>query len=202
MSFYDRDPTVPFWRANIDIDALFEAHGHRAERAQAWLRYRNVSDDCQAFERAVMMRGIFRDAILYQHTYSWTFTPTYKGDLAFVLPVFNDWRLVDCIAVSRNEVRVWGCITGAGQYIGDITSPLRVHTSPANWLASDREGILPLAKTFMPLLHSVPSIVAEDFQHASQLAEDVFIQPAARLGLDCFAAEELALDRIVFEDQS
>jgi hypothetical protein len=22
MSFYDRDPSVPFWRANVDIDSL------------------------------------------------------------------------------------------------------------------------------------------------------------------------------------
>ena len=70
----------------------------------------------------------------------------------------------------------------------------------ATELAHQRpRGILPLAKTFMPLLHSVPGIVAEDFGHACELAEDVFIQPAAQLGLDCYEAEEVALDHILIE---
>jgi hypothetical protein len=54
MSFYDRDPTVPFWRSNVDVDSLFTAHAQRPDRAQAWLKFRDASEPT-----AVMMRGHF-----------------------------------------------------------------------------------------------------------------------------------------------
>jgi hypothetical protein len=200
MSLYDRDLSLPFWRANIDIESLFEAHGQRPERAQAWLRHRSVSEACPVFERAVVMRGTFEAGSLGDHTYMWTFTPTYKGDLAVVLPVYHDWRLVDCIAIYRHDVRIWGCITGAGQYAGEIGNPLRMHRSPDDWLTSNCAGVLPLAKTFLPLLQAMPSIIANDFEHAWDLAERIFIQPAARFGLDCSSAEQMAFDRISFQD--
>jgi hypothetical protein len=53
MSFYDRDPTVPY-RSNVDVDSLFAAHAHRPERAQAWLRFPEVPENIEA----VMMAGI------------------------------------------------------------------------------------------------------------------------------------------------
>src|SRR5258708_22013765 len=91
---YQRDSSVPFWRA-VDVETLFENHSHRPDKAQAWLRYRNVSESCSAFQRAVMMRGHFEGGILGNHTYHWTFTPTHSGDLAIVLPVYEDFLLVD-----------------------------------------------------------------------------------------------------------
>src|ERR1700682_21405 len=86
-AFYHRDPTVPFWRLNVDADALFEAHSHLPDRAQAWLRNRNVAESCSGFQQAVVMRGHFEGGILGNHTYHWTFTPTHSGDLAIVIPV-------------------------------------------------------------------------------------------------------------------
>src|SRR5258708_39926481 len=100
MTFYDRDPSVPFWRANVDFDSLFAAHAHRPDRAQAWLRYRDVSDSCTVFEQAVMMRGHFEGGILGNHTYHWTFTPTHAGELAIVPPVYERGRLVDFLAIA------------------------------------------------------------------------------------------------------
>ena len=191
-SFYHRDPTVPFWRFNVDADKLFEAHGHRPDRAQAWLRYRDVSESCSGFRHAVMMRGHFEGGVLANHLYHWTFTPIHSGDLAIVMPVFHDHRLIDFVALSRHDHKVWGCCTGAGQYLGDITTPLRVHQAPANWLANDCDGILPLSKAFIPSLQSAPSIIAEDDDHAWDLAYRVFIDPAARFGSDQHEAEEFA----------
>src|SRR5450759_5397323 len=62
--FYNRDATLPFWQSNVDTDAVFLAHAHRPDRAQAWLRYREVFDSCFGFQRAVMMRGHFEGGIL------------------------------------------------------------------------------------------------------------------------------------------
>jgi hypothetical protein len=195
-AFYHRDPTVPFWRFNVDADALFEAHAHCPDRAQAWLSYRNVSEICSGFRHAVMMRGHFEGGILGNHTYSWTFTPIHSGDLAIVMPVFHDHRLVDFVAMSRHNHTVWGCSTGAGHYLGGITTPLRVYRTPAHWLANECRGILPLAKVFLPLLQNAPKIIAEDDEHAWDLAYRVFIDPAAEFGANQDNAEELAYERI------
>jgi hypothetical protein len=157
MTFYDRDPSVPFWRSNVDVDSLFAAHAHRPERAQAWLQFRDVSAT-GTLERAVMMRGHFELGILCNHTYHWTFTPTYIGELAIVLPVYEDCRLVDLLAISRLDHRIWGCCSGAGQYVGStavhrksLNSPIRVYKTPISWFLANCEGILPLAKSFLRL---------------------------------------------------
>jgi hypothetical protein len=87
MSFYSRDESVPYWRANVDVDSLFAAYAHRADRAQAWLRFRDVTAT-----DAVMMRGHFELGLLCDHTYNWTFTPTHSGGLAIVFPVYEQHR--------------------------------------------------------------------------------------------------------------
>jgi hypothetical protein len=193
--FYHRDPTVPFWRLNVDADALFQAHAHRPDRAQAWLRHRNVAETCSGFRDAIMMKGHFEGAILSNHTYHWTFTPG-QGDLAIGVPVFRDCRLVDVVAMSRHDHTIWGCITGAGQVLGIITTPLRVNRTLANWLAQDCDGILPLCRTFLPLLGNAPKIIAEDDDHAWELAYRAFIDPAAAFGANQREAEQLAFNRI------
>ena len=71
--------------------------------------------------------GHFEGGILGQHTFSWTFTPTHLGELAVVLPVHEQRRLVDLLAIARHDYRVWGCCTGAGQYVGVFANPLPVH---------------------------------------------------------------------------
>jgi hypothetical protein len=163
MTFYDRDPTVPYWRSNVDIDSLFAAHAHRPERAQAWLKFRDVSDP-----DGVVMRGHFELGILNDHTYHWTFTPTHTGGLAIVMPVYERQRLVDLLAISRHDHSVWGCLTGAGQYVGSTAlhrkshdSPLRVYKTPINWLLANCEGILPLSKSFFPLLQHAKSALLQ-----------------------------------------
>jgi hypothetical protein len=99
MSFYNRDDSLPYWLANVDVESLFENHAHRPDRAQAWLRYRDVSETCCGFEQAVMMRGHFEGGILSNRTYHWIFTPGRKGDLAIVVPVYDDCRIVDLLAI-------------------------------------------------------------------------------------------------------
>jgi hypothetical protein len=145
MTIYDRDPTVPYWRANVDVDSLFTSHANRPERAQAWLKFRDVSE-CSILEQAVMMRGHFELGLLSDHTYHWTFTPTHTGGLAIVLPVYERGRLVDFLAIARHRHGVWGCCTGAGQYVGRFGNPLPVHDTPYSWLMSNCNGVLPLAR--------------------------------------------------------
>jgi hypothetical protein len=201
MNFYHRDPTVPFWRSNVDVDSLFTAHAHRPERAQAWLKFRDAS-----YPSAVMMRGHFELGLLDDHTYCWTFTPTHSGALAVVFPVYEKFRLVDLLAISRHDHSVWGCLTGAGQFVGstavhrkNLNIPLRVYKTPINWLLANCEGILPLSKSFFPLLQHAPTIIAEGYEHACEISELVFMAPAERLFLDCDAAEQAALNKISFE---
>jgi hypothetical protein len=201
MSFYDRDSTVPFWRSNVDVDALFENHSHRPDRAQAWLRYRDISEPT-----AVTMRGHFEGGILGSHTYHWTFTPTHTGELAIVMPVYERGRLVDLLAIARNDHSIWGCVTGAGQYVGSTArhrqttnSPLRVYKTPINWLLANCDGILPLVKAFFPMLQHAARIIAEGYEHACEIEELTFMAPAERFFLHCDAAEQAALNRIGFE---
>ena len=96
-TFYDRDPTVPFWRSNTNVGQLFDAHAHRPDRAQAWLQWLYVSEQA-TFEQAVMMRGKFELGLLGYHMYTWSFTPTHTGEPAIVLPVYEDFRMVDLLA--------------------------------------------------------------------------------------------------------
>src|SRR5712672_3614094 len=55
MSFYNRDDSLPYWRNNVSAEFIFENFAHRTEKAQAWLRYRNVSQTCSGFLQATMM---------------------------------------------------------------------------------------------------------------------------------------------------
>jgi hypothetical protein len=205
MSIYHRDPTVPFWRSNTDVEQLFEAHAYHPEHAQAWLEWRYVSEQT-TFEQAVMMRGRFELGLLGYHTYTWSFTPTHTGEPAIVLPVYHDCRMVDLLAISRRCHSVWGCTTGAGQYMGsttehreDRTSPWRVYRSPITWLLANCDGVLPLSKSWLPLLQSAPSLIAESYGHACEISELGFSGPAERLGFDCESAEQAALNKITFE---
>jgi hypothetical protein len=115
--------------------------------------------------------------------------------------------LVDLLAISRHDPHnVWGCLSGAGQHIGsttdpreDCNSPLRVYKTPITWLLANCDGVLPLSKSFFPLLQHAPSIIAEGYEHAWEISELAFMAPAERLGLDCDAAEQAALNKITFE---
>lgn len=144
-----------------------------------------------------MMRGNFEGGILNKHTYHWTFTPGHRGDLAITVPIRGDCRIIDFVAMSRLDHTVWGCVTGAGQYIGSLTSsPLRIHRSFAGWLANDCDGIVPLTKEFFPQLRNAPMLTAEDDDHAFELSERVFIEPALNFGRDASQAEDQSLEQI------
>lgn len=207
---YSNDDSLPFWRANIDALTLFEAHAHRPERAQAWLRHLDVSESCVAFHEAVLMRGRFEPGTQVAYTYNWRFTPTHAGALAIVLPVFDQRRLVDMLAIDRKCNRVWGCCTGVGQFVGSPSDPgredrlsptsLHVHDPAWSWLLADCQGVLPLAKGFFPLMRLASNIVARDYDHAWQIAKQAFIYPAERFGLDCEIAEREAFERISFDE--
>jgi hypothetical protein len=134
-------------------------------------------------------------AILPDHTFSWTFRPRRDCEPVTVIPVYDKLRLVDILAVTDNP-RVWGAMTGFGSYVGKFSSVLAVHDTPASWLAGD--GVLPLAKSFLPLLNFADSIVARNAEHAERIANEAFIYPAERFGLDIEAAEQAANERISF----
>jgi hypothetical protein len=194
---YHCDPTLPFWRSNINADPLFSAHAHRPERARAWLGHRNVSETCRGFSEAVMMRGHFELGILSNCTYHWTFTPGCRGDLAITLPIRDECRIVDLVAMSRHDHTIWGCATGAGQYIGSpASSPLYIHRSFAGWLANDCDGILPLSKGIFAQLRNAPKLIAEDDDHAWELSECVFVYPAIKFGCDPGEAEDQSFEQI------
>jgi hypothetical protein len=197
MSFYNRDDSLPYWLANVDPESIFDAFSHRPEKAQSWLRYRKVAEACSGFQQAVMMNGHFEGGILGNHTYHWTFTPGRKGDLAIVVPVLNGGRLVDFVAMSRHDHNICGACTGTGQYLGSLTaSRLRVHRTLAGWLANNCDGILPLSKSFFPQLRNAPILVAEDDDHAWELADRVFINPAIEFSCDAGEAEDQAYEQI------
>jgi hypothetical protein len=192
LAVYLRDSTLPYWQNNVCAESIFDAFSYGPERAQAWLRYRDVSETCTGFLQATMMHGHFELGILGNHTYHWSFTPGRRGDLAIVVPVSNDF-----VAMSRHDHNLWGTCTGRGQYLGSLTAPrLRVHRTLAGWLANNCDGVLPLSKSFFPLLNNAPLLIAEDDDHAWELAYRVFIDPASAFGADQGEAEELAFTRI------
>jgi hypothetical protein len=77
---------------------------------------------------------------------------------------------------------------------------LRLYRTPISWLLANCAGILPLSKSFFPLLQHAPSIIAEGYEHAWEISEYAFMAPAERFSLDCDAAEQAALDKISFHE--
>jgi hypothetical protein len=57
------------------------------------------------------------------------------------------------------------------------------------------EGILPLSKSFFPLLQHASSIIAEGYEHACEISELAFTAPAERLFLDRDSAEQAAFNK-------
>ena len=184
---YQRDPTLPFWKNNVAIESILEDFSFR-------------QDD------AILTKGHFEAGILGEHLFSWTFTPNHDDDPAIIFPVYERHRLVDLLAVASHDHRIFGCVTGQGQYVGRFSSAVRrdrtlplvlqVHDTADSWLKSGCVGVLPLAKGFMPLLQFADSIVARNADHAEKIANETFIHPAERFGLDIHAAEQAASERI------
>jgi len=197
-SVFNFDLNVPYWKSRVDLITLFEQHAHRPEKAAAWLEYHGCTN-IQFVANCALMRGIFNLGILTSNTYTWTFTPGI-GDTAVVLPVVQEGRLADLVAISRHNQQIWGCVTGYGSFIGrTFPPPLRVHRHARSWIAENCNGVLPLSKSFLPRLQAAPSIIADDYEHAQLLAHRGFIDPAADFGNDEIAAAQRALDSISFE---
>ena len=191
LAVYLRDSSLPYWQNYVATESIFDAFSYGPERAHAWLRYRNVSETCIGFKQAIMMPGHFEGGVLSNHTYSWTFTPGCRGDLAIVVPAGNDF-----VAMSRHDHTIWGCTTGHAPYVGTLAPRLRVHRTVAGWLANDCDGIVLLQKSFFPQLRNAPKLIAEDDDHAWELTERVFVNPAAEFGCDPWEAEEAAYEQI------
>jgi hypothetical protein len=178
-TLYNRDESLPYWRNNIDVDALLEDLAIR-------------QDD------ALTMRGHFEGAILGDHTFQFTFTPG-EGAPAIIFPVHDErGRLVDILAIAPDDYALYGCVTGQGQFVGELASQLRVHRTASSWIENDFEGILPLAKACYPLLQLATCITADDAGHAERLVNEVYIYTAERFGLDVAAAEQSARNKIRF----
>jgi hypothetical protein len=99
----------------------------------------------------IEMRGTFRHAPTHS---GYIFHPNDDGEPTLVVPVFDGCGLIDIVAIDGN---VYGAVTGAASYLGTLTSQCRVHRTPTDWLAGD-DGILPLAKSFYPLMRLAESI--------------------------------------------
>src|SRR6266851_9852144 len=150
MTFYNRDPSVPYWRANVDVDALFENHAHRLERAQAWLRWRYVSESSAEFRQVVMMRGRFEFGLLGYHTYCWSLrqhmpvnSPSYFLSTK-IIGSSTYWRYFATTTASGAALPVRASSSAAPQFIGStavhrssLNSPLRVYKTPITWLAAE-----------------------------------------------------------------
>jgi hypothetical protein len=162
MSIYNRDSSLPYWKNNVAIEDILEDFANDGK-----------------------MPGHFEAGVLPDHAFFWTFTPGHDYEPALIFPVYNQRRLADILAIASHDHRVSGTVTGAGQFIGDFanredrTLPivLNVHDTAASWLASDCEGVLPLSRSFYPLMNFADSIVARDEEHAEHLANEVFIYP-------------------------
>ncbi len=187
---------MPYWRSNVDAQELFEKHAHSPKLARNWFRHHKIPFNCPALGQAVTMRGMFALGYLPDHSFTWTFTPG-VGGRAVVLPVYENYRLVDLLAISRDSPDVWGCVTGTALSAGATSHlPLRVYRTPLSWLHGKCKGVLPLANKFFPLLQASPEIVADNDDHAWKLAERVFVNPAISVGADGDAAEDEAFSRI------
>src|SRR5450759_1164676 len=81
---YHRDDSLPYWKSNVDVDALLEDHAFR-------------QDD------AILMKGHFEGGFLRDHTFSWTFTPGVDYDPAIIFSVRERGRLVDILAMATHN---------------------------------------------------------------------------------------------------
>jgi hypothetical protein len=140
------------------------------------------------------MRGTFKPNPSSRYCYDYIFEPNDDGLATVVVPVFDQHGIIDVLAVGAY---IWGCINGAGSYVGNLSPVLNLHRTPATWLASD-SGVLPLARSFFPLARIADRIVARDSEHAEQIAQFAFITPALDFGLDVAVAERAAREKITF----
>ena len=88
------------------------------------------------------IRGAFRKAPTLS---GYVFEPNDDGEPTLVIPVFDSAGIIDLVAISGD---VWGATTCRAAYLGTLSDPLRIHKTPASWLAGD-DGVLVLSKSFL-----------------------------------------------------
>jgi hypothetical protein len=113
--------TLQYW-LNDDVTDLYQDHAHR--------RGDNV----------MIMAGVFRPALLPDYTYDYIFEPNDDGPPTRVIPVFDECKVSDIVAVGD---KAWGCVSGRASALGTFTDPQRVYKNPTSWMAGSL-GILPL----------------------------------------------------------
>ncbi|EKS38751.1 hypothetical protein [Afipia clevelandensis] len=209
---YEYDPEVPYWRADVDAQALYDAHGRVGPEVTDLLLELELAKPSGVDDigPVAIMDGRFSDAYLGDHTFTWIFTPGEGPDSAIVIPIWQDGRVVDLLALSADDVRNWGCVTGKGIVAGTIPDgqPVRVYEAPWRWVKYGCDGVVILAKSAFPALSGSPVIYAESIDHAENLAERVFVRPVLERPDDPSArliaaenAELEARDRIHIDEE-
>ncbi len=99
-----------------------------------------------------------------------------SGDAAFTLVVIGVSGFLDVAAwaPATNKLAVW---SGDGFALGESqirralpAAGLAIHRTPLGWLRAGRRGIVIVRRQFAPqILGSLPALVAEDEQHATDL---------------------------------
>jgi len=200
MDHDDFDPTVPYWESDIDVAALYQAHLITDLTQDSLFDYLGLDETAETNGPVGFMRGRFSDALLPDHTFQWIFTPGAGEMPAIVVPVLVDGEMVDIMACGGFD-HGWGCVTGHGNILGALTpgAPLRAYKSAQRWLMW-ADGVLPLRKRAWERLAEASLIIAEDPDHAGELAYRVFSLPACeRSGGDydtIIEAERIASTRV------
>ena len=137
-SSFEHDPTVPFWRSDVDVAELYRTHAFDSPRVDSWLAHMGCElDEVRAFGPIAEMRGRFMPGILNDRTHHYTFTPDGLGrGRAVVIPIIMNEEMVDLLAVSKHDENVWGTVTGRGIFAGRIVAdaPLNVYRNAWRWL--------------------------------------------------------------------
>ena len=193
---YEFDESVPFWRSDVDVAALYAKYATSGDELCDELF---LDVDIAPAE----MRGRFEMLISDSRVHHWTFTPGAGNDRALAIPVVEDGAMVDIVAVGDHQA--WGCVTGRGKTIGPTAEPsaVRVYKTGWQWLLFGCDGVLVLDKAAYPSLAAAPQLVAEDLDHADELAYRVFALPAFHRGGSraAEAAELEARDKVGVDDE-
>jgi hypothetical protein len=174
---FEFDSKVPYWRSDVDVAALFKTHASAEP-------FDDPQDDLGLTWEEVLpafeMRGHFEQLVSRDACYGWTFTPGVGDERALVMPAMDNGRMTDILAVAADDPLIWGAVTGHGTMMGAVTpaAELRVYRSAWQWLLFGCDGVLPLAKSVFPGLDRASLLIAEDLDHADELAHRIFVVPA------------------------
>lgn len=188
---FELDPACPYWQSDFDAGELLEKYKLGCGGFSDWLD-RESGDSWYSDEpRGALvyaMRGHFEPLIWPDRCHQYTFTPGAGGTLALVIPVVEDGRVIDLVAMAAHHEWIWACVTGRGTVTGNETEgePLRIYKTAWQWLLWDCDGVLPLDKSVYPGLAEIDFsrsadnrvLLAEGLDHADELIYRVYAKPA------------------------